>query len=404
MTKGSKVDKPIETPLEALMELQEKLDEAETELAGYRSVQDIATLELKELREKLAFYETQPPVVVVDTVAEAELKELRQKVAQLEADAAARAKSPAAEQDTSAFNASQAEYFAAQLEASRATIATLEQELLKVPAVDPGAFAKLEAKAGELESELAQVKAELEARESEIKHLQANSTKFEHETWDLRDRAEKGEADAQAAQTELKRVTQELTQAKAELDQFHQKRDIEADLRESLQDLGTKFEAARQAVIDLRRDSQAKVGKITELKSELEAVTEQKTLFESEALRHRQRLAELENADERIRTLEARLKGAEIELEAYRDLQAAKEQLQHRAALLEAELAAVRGGSQSVTDLETEVQQLRPVALEMAHLRAKVKQFKASMAQLADQLEELGDEPDSGSGPMLKAG
>lgn len=403
MTKGSKVDKPIETPLEALMEIQAKLDEAETELAGYRSVQDIAALELKELREKLAQYEAQP-TVVVDPAVEAELKELRQKVAQFEAEAAARPKAATADPEANAFNASQAEYFAAQLEASRATIATLEQELLKVPAVDPAAFAKLEARAKELESELARVKAELDARDSETKHLQANATKFEHETWDLRDRAEKAEVEAQTAQADLKRVIQELAQAKTELEQFHQKRDIEADLRESLQDLGTKFEAARQAVIDLRRDSQAKVGKITELKSELEVATEQKNVLETEVVRHRQRLAELENADERIRTLEARLKGAEIELEAYRDLQAAKEQLQHRASLLEAELAAVRGGSQSVTDLEAEVQQLRPVALEMAHLRAKVKQFKASMAQLAEQLEELGDEPESGSGPMLKAG
>lgn len=362
MIRKTKADKPIESPMEAMNELQAKLEEAETELAGYRSVHDIAAIELKDLREKLAL---------------------------LEAEGTDAKKGDKAEYDALVARANQAEYFSAQLETARATIATLEQEMVRQPAISPSAHAEVQEQAVEQAKELAKLRKEIQDRDHESQKLKAMSSSSEGELLTFKVRAEEAEEQLTALRAEMKHATAELKSLRAEVENYQKKGVVESELRANLHEVSTKFTAAQQAVSDMRRDLQAKTGQVQHAQGSLKEAQAEVVGLKAEILTLHDQLSKLQNAASEIQALERRLAAAEIELETYDDVKKAKEEFQHRAALLEAELSEARASTREVVALQEEVQKARNAGFELAQLRAQIFNLRTALVDVVSHVDEV---------------
>lgn len=260
--------------------LEERLAEAEAELAAYRSVEDIAQLELRELREKVARLEAAGPVEQDDSW-KAELAAKDAEILRLKSQSTA-----SNQQDGTAA------YFANQLEAARATISTLEAELLNRPSIDP----------------------------AEFESLKLESTRLNGQVTDLNEQIASLAADNKSLDNRLLDTLSELTALRAERNE---------------------------------RDAEVRA-----LQADLAQARNEASLMEE---------------------LKAQLTQARVELDNFADIRTAKEELQHRASLLEAQLA----------DAKSRVDQAESTVFEFAQMRANLKRHRALLADALAQVDDI---------------
>ena len=304
---GGKASEPIEDQVVSpkgspVAELEAKLQEAEAELAGYRSVEDITQFELRELREKLAKAEA--------GISNADFDSLRQQLEAKDAEIE-RLRTAPAQSEGGQLKDSQASYFVSQLEAARTTIATLEQELLKEPEVDVAAYEALK-------SEAAVLKADIGV-------------------------------------------------------------------------LASKLSSNEDTLADLRRENASLDERLLDSLTQLTSIRAMRNDYETEMQGLKAELAQAKNDSGMVEELKAQLTQARFEVEAYGELQKAKEDAQHRAAMLEGELSELKAQMQDYTELKQRIAQAETAVFEAAQLRSNLKRVRFALADALSQVDGLVD-------------
>lgn len=399
------------SPLIALNELQAKLDEAESELAGYRSVEEISRIELQELRQKLAEAESKsaPKGKAGEEIAalKRQLEEKDSEIQRLKATPPPVVDGFSGDFETLRSKANQAEYFAKQLEAARQTIATLEMEMLNQPVqsvasappvVDTAALDDLNAKNAELQTELLRMRTGYENAVQDAELLQRRVSeleRFDRDTVSLEDfndvRTKLNEAEAQisALTQDRQHGTQELESLRKQLESSSKTGDDATSMRQEIEELSAKLASRDQMVTEFRSEMNALSAKLHTSQAELEDLRAARNARDNEAQSLKDEIENLKADAAKFKDLEKRLQNAEIELEAYNDLKLAKEQLQDRLGLLEGELIEARSKQDEIDMLKAQIAQAQQANQEMAQLRAHLDHHRTALAATLAQLDTL---------------
>lgn len=390
------------SPLIALNELQAKLDEAESELSGYRSVEEITRIEIQELRQKLSDAESKAGTGSKGKAAVNE--EILALKAQLDAKdqeiAVLRASGGSGGDEDLRSRANQADYFAKQLENARATIATLEQEMLRPqPAAISGAADEgLRRENAELQTEMLRLKTAYETQNEDIQLLKNQLQERERniqgmasldELADARARAEAAEERVTTLMADRQHGIEELESLRKQVQAAHSEHDSLTALRQEIEDLSAKLASRDQIVSENRSEVNALTARLHASQSELEDLRSARSARENELSSLREEVASMRSELREHETLSSRLKEAEIELEAYNDLKSAKEHLQDRVGQLEGELAEARAAAKEA-ELEAKTREAERAAAEVAQLRAHLEHHRTALANALSQLDNFG--------------
>jgi len=389
------------SPIIALNELQAKLDEAESELSGYRSVEEITKIEIQDLRNRLAEAEARASgngkgKGGASTEEVNALKaELLAKDEEIRILRSAGGGSDDAELRT---KASQADYFAKQLENARATIATLEQEMLKpVAPAAPAVDLESQKLVGELQEQLSRVNSSLEAKTEELQLLQAQLLERERslqsmasfdELADARSRADAAEERLTNLMAERQNEILEMESLRSQLAQNGVQEEAASSLRQEIEDLSAKLASRDQAMSETRSEFNALNAKLHATLTELEDLRSARSARDNEVNTLRDELAAFKEAALERSELENKLKEAEIELEAYNDLKEAKNQLQDRVGMLEGELAETRAQAKQA-ELEAKTREAERAAAEVAQLKAHLEHHRKALEHALSQLDQV---------------
>ncbi len=367
----------------AFLELEAKLHEAEAELAGFRSVEDIHVMEIRELKEQLAQLQSQSAAAKGKSGGSDDelLKAALDKVA-------AKDREIAAIRDSAPVHGPQAEYFMGQLEAARGTIATLEKELLKRGSVNP---AEHEA----LQEQVEGFAKELQAKDSELSRIKAQLDQLRS----ANDQAlQEMQARAEAAEAKVARhdPDADIEALRRELEDARRDDGIEQSLRQDVEEFSAKLASREQMVTELRAEILSLNARLTGYQTELSDLRAVRSTHEAEVQSLRDELEALQQKMADVPALEARLADAAIELETFKDLKKSKEELQHRAAILEGELSEARQFVRQNADLKNRLAEAESAVFEAAHLRTLIKKHRLTLTKTLEQLEgvALDDQPD----------
>lgn len=391
------------SPLIALNELQAKLDEAETELAGYRSVEEITRIEIQELRQKVVNAEKNTGGKSRGAANE-EIAGLLQQIEARDHEIASLKSGSSAnsseEVETLKTKASQADYFSRQLENARSTIAMLEQEMLR-PASSSGADDELRRKNTELQTEMLRLKSGFESQSEEIESLKTQIQERERniqsmasldELADARNRANAAEERVTALMTEQQNVLTEIESMRKQAVVVETDENLTASMRQEIEDLSAKLAGRDQIVSETRSEFNSLNAKLHASQAELEDLRTSRSARDGELQTLRDELSTLKTELNEREGLEAKLKTAEIELEAYDDLKSAKEQLQDRVGQLEGELADAKAQAKEA-ELEAKTREAEKAAAEVAQLRAHLDHHRTALAHALSQLDIFDTAP-----------
>lgn len=284
---GGQASKPMGSSLPAGTDLETRLQEAESELAGYRSVEDIAQFELKALRNKLAKMEAGVSSEEIDALR----AQLAEKDREIERLLAAQANSQPAE--SSPLRESQTSYFVTQLEAARATIETLEQELLKASDVDLAAFDALKDDAEQLRTNVEELCAKLASREETIGELRRENGSLDQRLMDALTELTGMRAMRSEREAELQDLKVEIVQLKSDVMMVDE---LKAQLAQA------RFEV--EAYSELKRAKEDAQHRASQLEGELSEAKQHVQDFDA----LKQRVAEAESAIFEIAQLKSNLK------------------------------------------------------------------------------------------------
>lgn len=393
------------SPIIALNELQAKLDEAESELSGYRSVEEITKIEIQELRKKLSEAEAKANGKGKNGASSEELASLRAEILAKDEEIfnLRNAGIGGGDDQELRTKASQADYFARQLENARATIATLEQEMLRPVAPAPAAQdEESKRKVSELQDQVSRLMSTLDAKNEELSLLQnqlldrerslQGMASFE-ELADARRRADEAEEKVTSLMSQSMQGTEELDALRRQIEARGAQEDTTASLRQEIEDLSAKLASRDQQVSESRSEFNAVNARLHTAQAELEDLRSARSARDSEVQALREEVANMRDALGERQELEAKLKEAEIELEAYNDLKASKDQLQNRVGLLEGELAEARAQAKDA-ELAEKTREAELFAAEVAQLRAHLEHHRTALANALAQFEQ---------GPMVSS-
>lgn len=398
------------SPLIALNELQAKLDEAETELAGYRSVEEITRIEIQELRQKLAAAEAKGPAPkgkAADEIASLRtlLEEKDAEITRLKSAPPVVSESTPADFESLRSKANQAEYFAKQLEAARATISTLELEMLnQQPSAGGGSpvssaeLDDLKAKNTELQTELLRLRTGYENATEEVELMRRRASEIERAERDtvsladfneVRVRMEEAEARVASLTGDRQHGIEELEALRKQISEAGRKEESSHELRNEIEELSAKLASRDQMVTEFRSEMNAMSAKLHTSQTELEDLRAARNARDNEAQNLREEVATMKEQLAQTLDLQQKLKNAEIELEAYNDLKAAKEQLQDRLGLLEGELIEARSMTSEIEMLKGQLLQAQQANNEISQLRAHLEHHRTALAATLSQLDAL---------------
>lgn len=362
MIRKFKAEKPTDTTNPELEDLQTKLAEAEAELVGFRSVQDITEVEIRELRKELAAAQAK----ALSASASDDFTALKELLAQKDKELASLRAASTSSPDFEGLRvrAGQSDYLFSQLEAARATISKLENEMLNQPPINQAAFEQAFLRVRELESELARAHEDFD-RSEELRR--------------------KAEDDKALIQQELSHVQRQIEETQGNLAGFE-------SLKADVEDLSIKLAGREQMVTELRKELSTVNARYVGAQTELEDLRTTRTTLEAENQNLRDDVANLKYEVGESKTLQERLAAAQIELESHEELKRAKHQLQDRLGNLEGELAAALASAQESEALRLRVLRLEDEASHAKELKEDLDYIRSLMSQALTRLNDAASE------------
>lgn len=351
---------PVATEVEDVELIKQKLADAEAEIAGFESIQEIANLEIRDLKKQLEeLRQAQTPAPAPPSEVEAELRAaLAQKDREIANLRANSMKQSDFEVEALRIKANQTDYLVQQLETARATIAKLEGEMLSQSAVSPALA----------EQAFAQVRA------------------LEAEVAGLRDDFDRSEALRKRAEADAHNAIQELAAARARLTELESHGTLADDLRMELETMAAKVANREETISELRKETSILTAKVVALQSELEDSRAARISLETEITHLRNEVSNLSHETGEADQLKNQIAQLKSELEEADAMRQARAHLQNRIDDLEFELREARMAADEVASLRHRIQQLEADAVQGRDMKDDVEYVRAILSQALTRL------------------